>query len=183
MLRNDTIVEVCRENHRDFVYVFTPWWRYHHDVADGTDLLLLVKLIPGFYPLCLGHCISNFPYVGTVAEYKISLLLLLTVGFGDLFLFLHSANHSFPWYQSLVLVPQMLMLENLVVKMMASEREESTSCLVSLAMTCSGTFHLSELLLFQVTLFACLTQQQWQSVWAGRKTREHENEVRMVGKR
>lgn len=87
MLRNDTIGEVCRENHRDFVYVFAPWWSYHHDGADGTDLLLLVKLIPGFYPLCLGHCISHCQYVGTVAEYKISLLLLLTVGFGDFFFF------------------------------------------------------------------------------------------------
>lgn len=49
--RNDTIVEVCRENHWDSVHVFAPRWRHQDDVSDGTDLLLLVKLISDFYLL------------------------------------------------------------------------------------------------------------------------------------
>lgn len=67
--------------------MFTPWWRHHDDVADGTDLHLLVKLIPDLCHLCLGHCMSHYQYLGKVVEYKKLLLLLLTVGFGDFFLF------------------------------------------------------------------------------------------------
>ena len=63
----------------------------------------------------------------------------------------------------------MVLLEGLVVKMMASERDEAMSCIVSLAATCSGTFHqlfhFSELLLFLVTRFACFRGVEHKLIW------------------
>jgi len=36
LLRQNTIAEVCRENHWDSVHGFTPWWRHHDDASGGT---------------------------------------------------------------------------------------------------------------------------------------------------
>lgn len=85
----------------DSVHLLTLWWRHHGDVSDENDLLecSLVKLVPAFYLLCLGHCMSHCQYVGKVAECNKILLLLLPVGFGDFFsVCVHSVNPSFVWY-------------------------------------------------------------------------------------
>lgn len=85
VLINGTTEEVCRENHWDSVYVFTPWWSYHHNVSDGIDLHLLVKLIHDCYPLCLGHCKSHYQYIGKVAEYKKNAIASARCSFWRLF--------------------------------------------------------------------------------------------------
>lgn len=79
--------------------------------------------------LCLGHCMNHYQYVGKVVEYK-KIVLLLPLWFWKPFFFFLLCQPFFSIEEGtrLILVLQVVLLEGLVVKTMAPEREVATSC-------------------------------------------------------